>query len=414
MRVNKIWPESGAWPPPERTILIERAALPLLAAKVGDVTLVETPNGQQRALPIAGLAHDLAQLPAQIDGMAYGYISFETLEWLGEPYGFNELNIVTKNRDDKEFAKNVINEVKNKAERIGYTIPLSLTAEPGQIPLGDVLDAILLVMGVLGLLSLFLSAFLIVQHDHRTAGTTETPDRNYESIGARTGQLMGMYLAMVAFYGCRGPYHSRPRGHCRLAGAQSFMATFFNFDLAELEVSSAGHCAPDRGWAAGAHPGLNLSFPGRTGGYGCGSHARGADGQGPLWARVDRPSNSGASLWFARRVLARSWLLSLRNTFRSKGRLVLTLITLTLGGAIFISVFSIRASLLSSLDDLLKTWDFDTMIIFSRPYRIAEIERQALEVPGVVQADTWAQMPVRRVRDDGSESTTIYLFAPPS
>ena len=27
IRINKIWPESGTWPPPEREILIERAAL---------------------------------------------------------------------------------------------------------------------------------------------------------------------------------------------------------------------------------------------------------------------------------------------------------------------------------------------------------------------------------------------------
>ena len=33
-------------------------------------------------------------------------------------------------------------------------------------------------------------------------------------------------------------------------------------------------------------------------------------------------------------------MLSLRNTFRHKGRLALTLVTLTLGGAIFIAVFA--------------------------------------------------------------------------
>ncbi len=49
------------------------------------------------------------------------------------------------------------------------------------------------------------------------------------------------------------------------------------------------------------------------------------------------------------RGLPRPLLLSLRNTFRRKGRLVLTLTTLVMGGAIFIAVFSVRESLLSTL-----------------------------------------------------------------
>jgi putative ABC transport system permease protein len=57
-------------------------------------------------------------------------------------------------------------------------------------------------------------------------------------------------------------------------------------------------------------------------------------------------------------------------------------------------------------------WNFDTWITFARPYRVEEIEQEALRVPGVVQADTWIQTPVHRVRPDGSESGTIYLFAP--
>lgn len=39
---------------------------------------------------------------------------------------------------------------------------------------------------------------------------------------------------------------------------------------------------------------------------------------------------SGANLWFTRNLSVRSILLSVRNTFRNKGRLTLTLITLTL------------------------------------------------------------------------------------
>ena len=148
IRVNKISAESGAWPPPEQEILIERLALSLVNAQVGDTILIELPNEKQRHMRIAGLAHDPAQLPAQIDGTPYGYISFETLKWLGEDYGFNELYVVAKHQDNtgtlypKEFAQQVVNEVKSKAERNGLTIPMMTTAEPGQLPLDDILQAV--------------------------------------------------------------------------------------------------------------------------------------------------------------------------------------------------------------------------------------------------------------------------------
>src|SRR5512133_3699205 len=40
IRVNRVTSQSGAWPPPEREILIERAALSVIDAQVGDVMLI--------------------------------------------------------------------------------------------------------------------------------------------------------------------------------------------------------------------------------------------------------------------------------------------------------------------------------------------------------------------------------------
>ena len=70
--------------------------------------------------------------------------------------------VISTNAWDKAWAGKVVNAVKDKAERSGYTIPLSMTADPGQLPMDDVLQGILYLMGFLGVLSLFLSIFLVV------------------------------------------------------------------------------------------------------------------------------------------------------------------------------------------------------------------------------------------------------------
>ena len=93
---------------------------------------------------------------------------------------------------------------------------------------------------------------------------------------------------------------------------------------------------------------------------------------------IDRLLSGSQSCGSRAELPIRSILLSLRNTFRSKGRLALTLITLTLGSATFISVFNVRASLTSTVDDMIKWFNCDVMITFDRSYRAASVELQAL------------------------------------
>jgi putative ABC transport system permease protein len=413
MRVNKVWPESGAWPPPEREILIERAALSLIKAQVGDVVLIETPNEKQRQLRIAGLAHDPAQLPAQIDGAPYGYISFETLEWFGEDYGFNELYIIARNGDDKEFAQHVTNEVKNKAEKSDFTIPMSTTAEPGQLPLDDILQAVLLLMGVLGLLSLFLSAFLIINTVSALLAQQKRQIGVMKAIGARSGQIMGMYLGMVIVYGLLALLIAAPLSVVGSRALSRLMAAYFNFDLADLSV-------PPQAILLQIAVGLALPILASLYPFIANLRVTAAEamstyrmGKGRFGASLIDRLFSGANLWFARRVLLRPLLLSLRNIFRRKGRLALTLITLILAGATFIGVISVNTTLSDTIDKFMQMWSFDSFILFERPYRIEKITREAQHVPGVVQTDVYGMIPTRRVRLDGSEGKMIYLLTYP-
>lgn len=409
IRVNKIFSESGAWPPPKQEILIERLALSLLNAQVGNPLLIELPNEKQREIRIAGLAYDPAQLPAQIDGTPYGYISFETLKWLGEEYGFNELYVVAKNQTDKKFAQQVVNEVKNRAERNGWTIPMLIAAEPGQLPLGDVLQAILFLMGTLGLLSLLLSIFLIVNTVSALLTQQKRQIGIMKAVGAQTYQLMGMYLGMVLIYGLIALVIAIPLSIVGARGLSRVLATYFNFDLANLSIPAEaifvqiimGLMVPVLASLFPFITNLRISPVEAMSAYTLG---KGRFGTG----FIDRLL-SGANLWFARYFLRRPVLLSLRNIFRNKVRLTLTLITLTLGGATFIGVFSVKSALDRTLDDFMQLYNFDSLITFSRPYRIEKIKREAKTVPGVVDADVYFQLPARRVRPDGSESNAIFL-----
>jgi putative ABC transport system permease protein len=412
IRVNKVAADSGAWPPPEREILIERVALSVIDAQVGDVMLIRFPNDVERRIRIAGTAYDPAQLPAQIDGTPYGYITFDTLEWFGESYGFNELHVLATHPEDKVWAQQVVNRVKDKSEKSGYTIPLSMTAEPGQLPMNDVLQGILLLMGLLGVLSLFLSIFLVVNTVSALLTQQKRQIGVMKAVGGSTFQILGMYLMMVLAYGVMALLIAIPLGMVGARELSSALAGFFNFEIYSMEVPPQtfliqvviGLVLPVLASLVPFISSLRISAAEAMSVY---TMSKGRFGKN--W--IDQLL-SGANLWFTRNLAVRSILLSVRNTFRNKGRLTLTLITLTLGSATFISVFNMRASLDSTVEDMIRWFNCDTMLTFDRTYRADKVELEAQNVPGVTQTDVWIHLPTRLVRMDESESGMIYMFAP--
>lgn len=409
-KLNIIYPQEGAWPPPAKAILIERSALPVLGMDIGDTLLIETAGEKLRELPIAGTVHDLAQAPAQIDKTPYGYIAFETLEWLGEPVGYNELNIVARDTSSRSASQAVTNLVKARVEKAGYTAPMVLTPEPGQLPLNDLLQAILLLMGTLGVLTLFLSAFLIINTVSALLAQQRRQIGIMKAIGATTRQVFGMYLVMVMAYGVLALVLSIPLSIVGSRALCRALAGYFNFDLSQMKVPVqatipqvvVGLVVPVAASVLPFLSGLRLTA----------AEAMRSDsmGKGHFGSGLFDRLLSGTWLWFARRVLARPILLSLRNTFRSKGRLVLTLLTLTLAGAIFVSVFGVRSSLDRTIVDLMAWEKFDIMITMKRGYRLTRLVHEAESVPGIQRLEGIIISQLRMVRQDGTETGAIYAI----
>ena len=87
------------------------------------------------------------------------------------------------------------------------------------------------------------------------------------------------------------------------------------------------------------------------------------------------------------RCFPRPVLLSLRNTFRRQGRLALTLSTLTLADAIFVSVLSVRASTVRTLDDAQAYFNYDVELRLNNPYRAERIRAEVGKAPGVAETE---------------------------
>ena len=116
----------------------------------------------------------------------------------------------------------------------------------------------------------------------------------------------------------------------------------------------------------------------------------------------------------ARLPLTRPMRLSIRNTFRRKGRLARTLIPLMLGGAIFITVLTVRSSLFRTLEGLLASQGFDVQVRLTDPQRIPRLEYESYATPGVATMEGWFQAEGIPVRPDGSEGDSVVVSALPA
>jgi len=110
--------------PGGREILLERQSAGALGVQVGDLINIKMPDKRQYTLRVAGILHDVYVMPFSLMGEATGYVSMETLQWLGqEPY-YNRLDIVvSQNRYDKTFVLNTGNLVRDRViEPAGYKV----------------------------------------------------------------------------------------------------------------------------------------------------------------------------------------------------------------------------------------------------------------------------------------------------
>jgi putative ABC transport system permease protein len=94
MRLNTFLHDSGAWPPPTGSMLIERQVVDFLKTSGGRSLSVRMPHGSTRDVPIAGIVHDTTLAPAWQEQTGYGYITRNTLAALGEPPVLDELRIL--------------------------------------------------------------------------------------------------------------------------------------------------------------------------------------------------------------------------------------------------------------------------------------------------------------------------------
>jgi hypothetical protein len=153
--------EDGSWPPKKGEVLMERASMAFLGLKTGDTILIKTASGKKARLEVRGTVLDLYREPPLLDGWLYGYVSQETIRWLGEPEGYNELYLDTAG-EDRPTVNRIVERVSDRLKGESLPVYKKTVINQNSHPLEYIIDTIVLLLGLVAVLSMGLSALLVI------------------------------------------------------------------------------------------------------------------------------------------------------------------------------------------------------------------------------------------------------------
>jgi putative ABC transport system permease protein len=399
--INKLIVEHGSQlPPPVNSILLERSLKGIM--DVGDSIEVQLLNGKMYTLQVTGFVNDLSHLPSEISFSGYGYISPDTADALGFENDYNQLLVVFANAITRSDVERQTTKLVDDLETAGYQVLGSSVPVPGKYILGDSMSSVLLILNALGLLTLILSAFLVTSVMSAIMSQQIPQIGILKSLGGRIPQTMALYFQEVLLFGILALLLAIPMGLVGGYFLADGVATAMNFNVGHFSLPRITLVL--QALSALLAPLLASAVPIVS---------------GSLITIREAISNykpeTGPRLGLLRLLgeLPQLVNLSVRNTFRRKGRLALTFVALLLAGTMFISVIGIRHSMRAAVSELQNDLNYDVGVDLARPYSVRKLARETLELDGVRAVETWAVDHGRLVFNEDHLSGSIILYGVP-
>lgn len=349
----------------------------------GDVVKVELPDGSNHPLTIVGLVADQTTSKPEPAANNLLFVTDDTLRSIGLDGSYNQLYLTVTQGGDSTLIAAVAEAVQKKIEDGGRTVYRVDKHLSNEHPMTDITLIIIGILAVLGALITVLSSSLIVNTLNALLAQQLRQIGVMKLIGATSRQILGMYLLLIISYGVIALVIAVPLGALGGYGLAAFMAYLLGAVLdgfrfipvaiqAQILVAiliplGAGFVPVNNGAKTSVLEAISNYRPGGE----PAAHAK-----------------NRFSGWMS--IFSRPILLSFRNTFRKRGRLLLTIFTLTVAGAVFIAVFNVRDSLTAVMENLLQHYMGDVTVNFAKPYRVAEIQQTLLSIPGVEGVEGWS------------------------
>ncbi len=396
--IGLLRPE-GPWPPRDGEWVIERSSLEFSGAVVGEAATLRPRSGNAQALTLSGVVRDVSQAPGWMEHLVYGFASPATLQRLGAPAGFNELQLRVRDpQADRAAVRRIAAEAAAALERRGLRVTSVEVPVPGEHVHAAQMNSVLLTQGAFGLLALLVCAFLVVNLIQATLAGQAREIGVMKTLGAGPWPIAQLYLAQSGLLGLLAALPALPAALFVGRRYAAFRAEMLNFPLDDQALPW---------WALALQLAVGLALPVAAAAL-------------PVWRACRVPVGEalrdigivapGRALASTRRValggLSRPLMLALGNAFRRRQRMLLTLLALAAGGSVFLGAANLRGAVQESVGLLFEGQRFDLSLrlIDAQPAAVLEAATRAVE--GVAHAEAWRGRRVT-LADNGDDFSLV-------
>jgi putative ABC transport system permease protein len=357
MELAHIYQEQGKRVPDPGTMLIERNGQLVSNLKLSSVARVRV-EGKTLAVPISGISFDPAQAPSTQDAFIYAYVDKKTFtEMTGQP-GNQRLIIRFRQVNSRQDVQKITQKIVKEFSNDGIIVKTINIPEFGQHPHQFQLNTLIAFQAGIGLIAFIMGAVLVSQPMQAILAQQIRQIGVLKAIGATRSQVFGIYLIMVFILGAIATLIATPVAVASGYAFARFVSTVLNFNIMTttlplhnyLALISIGLLLPIVFTISTIRRGINISVTEALSDYGINQHST--------------PSSAEE---FSCLPISNALRLSLRNLFRKKKRMLVTMFMIALGVAIFSAGFNVRQSLIVFLDETKESMKYDVQIVLRNP-----------------------------------------------
>lgn len=401
--IGRAFPEQGAFPPAPGTMAVERESLKFLGLGVGDRLRVQLPTGPKMDIAISATLHDPALAPSWQEQTVYAYVTPETFAAMGGDPVPELLKVVV---DDAVFDQQKVDDTVTALARAlkadGRQVHQVQIPPAGRHPHQSQMTTVLTMFILFAALALVLSAVLTASMIDGLLAQQIRQIAVMKAIGARYGQVAGLYAAGILAIGAAAVLMGLPLGIYAGRAFADVIAELLNFTIASyrvfpsivLALIAGGLATPLLFAMVPINKATRRTVRESLSDYGV---SRREFGTGV----VDRALASFKGI-------DRTLVLAIRNAFRRRGRLLLTLTLLGAAGAMFIASLSVGNAwdYFVRQSSVERTYDLELQLAGYVP--VDKTIGLVSSVEGVERVEAWNHEMVSAARPDGLTVARTY------
>jgi putative ABC transport system permease protein len=275
----------------------------------------------------------------------------------------------------------------------------------GRHPHADQMNTFMYLLGAFGILSFVLSAILVAGMVHGLLAEQIRQVGVMKAIGASSLQITGLYLGQIGLLSLVALAIGLPPGLIVGGAYAKFSAGILNVDVTDTPFPTAALVAVV---VVGVLVPLLISLVPILRASRITVHEALNDAPGPRPFGTRRTER-----WLSRITwLPRPVMLSVRTTFLRRGRLALTLGTLAMGGAVFMSALNVSGAWNRAVNEDFRMRRYDLTVVLAEAMPTARLDTVLATVPGVSRAEYWPGASAFLFDEHGVPGRTVSLLGP--